>query len=41
MIIGYDREDWKKFQIKNPVEIVLPKKTNNILPELFTEQYLN
>ena len=31
MIIGYDREDWKKFQIKNPVEIVLPKKTNNIL----------
>lgn len=31
MILGYDREDWKQFQIKNPVEIVLPKKTSNIL----------
>lgn len=31
MILGYDLEDWKQFQIKNPVEIVLPKKTSNIL----------
>ena len=31
MIFGYDLEDWKQFQIKNQVEIVLPKKTSNIL----------
>lgn len=31
MILGYDRNDWEQFQIKNPVEIVLPKKTSNIL----------
>ena len=31
MTIGYDQNDWKQFQIKNPVEIVLPKKTSNIL----------
>ncbi len=28
MIIGYDREDWKKFQIKNPVEIVFLHQKN-------------
>ena len=31
MILGYNRNDWEQFQIKNPVEIVLPKKTSNIL----------
>ena len=31
MTIGYDQNDWKQFQIKNPVEIVLPKKTSNFL----------
>ena len=31
MTIGYDRNDWKQFQIKNPVNIVLAKKTNSIL----------
>ena len=30
MIFGYDLEDWKQFQIKNQVEIVLPKKTSKI-----------
>ena len=29
MTIGYDRNDWKQFQIKNPVEIVLAKEDNN------------
>lgn len=31
MTIGYDRNDWKQFQIKNPVNIVLAKKTNSLL----------
>ena len=31
MTRGYDQYDWKQFQIKNPVEIVLPKKTSNFL----------
>lgn len=31
MILGYDRGDWKHFQIKNPTRITLPKRTSNIL----------
>ena len=31
MIIGYDKEDFQEFGVKNPVNIVLPKKTSSIL----------
>lgn len=31
MMIGYDQEDFQKFGVKNPVNIVLPKKTSSIL----------
>lgn len=31
MIIGYDKEDFQEFGVKNPVNIVLPKKTSSVL----------
>ena len=31
MMIGYDQEDFQEFGVKNPVNIVLPKKTSSIL----------
>lgn len=31
MMVGYDQKDFQEFGVKNPVNIVLPKKTSSIL----------